>query len=69
MSNYTSLYLYMLAVASHTAEIYGLVASQCMLILGGGVVATGPAKRYAGRITPYVVLTCVVAASGGALFG
>ena len=33
------------------------------------MVATGPAKRYAGRITPYVVLTCVVAASGGALFG
>ena len=36
---------------------------------GGGMVASGPAKRYAGRITPYVVLTCIVAASGGALFG
>ena len=36
---------------------------------GGGMVATGPVKRYAGRITPYVVLTCIVAASGGALFG
>ncbi len=33
------------------------------------MVASGPAKRYAGRITPYVVLTCIVAASGGALFG
>ncbi|KAK9904668.1 hypothetical protein WJX75_000080 [Coccomyxa subellipsoidea] len=38
-------------------------------MLPGGIVATGPAKRYAGRITPYVVLTCIVAASGGALFG
>lgn len=38
-------------------------------LLPGGIVASGPAKRYAGRITPYVVLTCIVAASGGALFG
>lgn len=33
------------------------------------MVASGPVKRYAGRVTPYVVLTCIVAASGGALFG
>ena len=39
------------------------------LSAGGGMVASGPVKRYAGRITPYVVLTCIVAASGGALFG
>lgn len=26
-------------------------------------------QRYPGRTTPYVVLTCFVAASGGALFG
>ena len=32
-------------------------------------MAGGPSKRYPGRITPYVVLTCIVAASGGALFG
>ena len=39
------------------------------LVEVGGISATGPVKRYAGRITPYVVLTCIVAASGGALFG
>ena len=25
----------------------------------------GPAKRYKGRTTPYVIMTCIVAASGG----
>ena len=30
---------------------------------------TGVTKRYPGRITGYVIITCVVAASGGALFG
>ena len=29
----------------------------------------GAGKRYKGRTTPYVVMTCIVAASGGALFG
>ena len=38
-------------------------------LAGGGMVASGPAKRYAGRTTPYVVISCIVAASGGALFG
>ena len=28
----------------------------------------GPVKRYKGRTTPYVIMTCIVAASGGALF-
>lgn len=29
----------------------------------------GTGKRYKGRTTPFVVMTCIVAASGGALFG
>ena len=36
---------------------------------GGGPVPICVTKRYNGKITPYVVLTCIVAASGGALFG
>ena len=28
----------------------------------------GPVKRYKGRTTPYVIMTCIVAASGGAHF-
>lgn len=32
-------------------------------------MGSGPAKRYPGRTTPYVVIACIVAASGGALFG
>ena len=39
-------------------------------VMAGGMAA-GPAgnKRYPGRTTPFVILTCIVAASGGALFG
>ena len=29
----------------------------------------GGAGAYSGRVTPFVVLTCVVAGSGGILFG
>eukprot|EP00898_Chlorokybus_atmophyticus_P007419 jgi/Chlat1/7679/Chrsp64S07174 len=37
---------------------------------GGGVVAShGLAKHYNGRVTAYVVWSCIVAASGGLLFG
>ena len=38
---------------------------------GGGVVnvAGGKAAQYEGRVTVFVVLACVVAASGGLLFG
>ena len=40
---------------------------------GGGLVnnayAEGKAAQYEGKITVYVVLACIVAASGGLLFG
>lgn len=38
---------------------------------GGGVVSHGGgnAAQYEGRVTVYVVLACIVAASGGLLFG
>eukprot|EP00898_Chlorokybus_atmophyticus_P004016 jgi/Chlat1/4615/Chrsp293S04361 len=37
---------------------------------GGAVVPVGaPGKRYNGRVTAYVIWSCVVAASGGLLFG
>ena len=35
----------------------------------GGMVATGAGKAYAGHVTSYVIISCIVAASGGALFG
>ena len=31
--------------------------------------SSGTKKRYKGHTTNYVVMTCIVAASGGALFG
>lgn len=40
---------------------------------GGGVAPSGVAKeradQYRGRVTPFVVTACVVAAVGGAIFG
>lgn len=36
---------------------------------GGGIVASGPVKVYNGVVTTYVITACIVAASGGALFG
>ncbi|MCO5586022.1 hypothetical protein L7F22_039959 [Adiantum nelumboides] len=38
---------------------------------GGGYVCSGPAgiKTYAGRMTGFVIITCILAASGGLIFG
>ncbi|KAJ6335536.1 hypothetical protein OIU77_025489 [Salix suchowensis] len=36
---------------------------------GGGFVANGPAGDFSGKITVPVVITCVVAASSGLIFG
>ncbi|KAJ8629078.1 hypothetical protein MRB53_022401 [Persea americana] len=36
---------------------------------GGAVVSTGPVKVYPGKMTPYVLFICFVAASGGLIFG
>lgn len=36
---------------------------------GGGVVSMGEVKHYDGRTTFFVLLTCVLAASGGLMFG
>lgn len=36
---------------------------------GGGVVSQGEVKHYDGRTTFFVLLTCVLAASGGLMFG
>lgn len=36
---------------------------------GGAFVATGPVKNYAGGMTVYVLVTCIVAATGGLIFG
>ena len=34
-----------------------------------GGIPTGPGKEYPGNLTPYVLVTCVVAAMGGLIFG
>lgn len=34
-----------------------------------GVVGTGTGKEYPGNLTPFVTVTCVVAAMGGLIFG
>ncbi len=36
---------------------------------GGAMAPTGPMKVYNGVVTTYVITACIVAASGGALFG
>ena len=36
---------------------------------GGMAMGPGSNKAYAGHVTTYVIISCIVAASGGALFG
>ncbi|PKI56548.1 hypothetical protein CRG98_023074 [Punica granatum] len=36
---------------------------------GGGFIAQGPVGNYNGGLTTFVVITCIVAAMGGLLFG
>lgn len=36
---------------------------------GGGVVIVGGGRKYDGGITFFVVITCIVAAMGGLIFG
>ncbi|KAF5750773.1 sugar transport protein 1-like [Tripterygium wilfordii] len=36
---------------------------------GGGVVIARGGREYAGRLTPFVLATCIVAAMGGLIFG
>lgn len=35
----------------------------------GGIVDTGNRGNYEGRVTPFVIITCIVGASGGLIFG
>ncbi|XP_068645700.1 sugar transport protein 10-like [Aristolochia californica] len=37
--------------------------------MAGGFVAQGEAKQYRGNVTAFVLVTCLVAASGGLIFG
>ena len=34
-----------------------------------GGIPTGPGREYPGNLTPYVLVTCIVAAMGGLIFG
>jgi len=34
-----------------------------------GAVSKERAEQYKGRVTPYVIIACIVAATGGSLFG
>jgi len=36
---------------------------------GGGTVDKGRAEQYKGRVTVHVIIACIVAATGGSLFG
>ncbi|KAK1305119.1 Sugar transport protein 1 [Acorus calamus] len=36
---------------------------------GGVVIVNGGATDYPGKLTPYVFLTCLLAATGGLIFG
>lgn len=37
--------------------------------MAGGVVIVGGGKKYDGGITAFVVISCIVAAMGGLIFG
>ncbi|KAF7846975.1 hypothetical protein BT93_L3521 [Corymbia citriodora subsp. variegata] len=39
------------------------------MAVGGSIAVQGPARNYEGGVTAFVVITCVVAATGGLLFG
>ena len=36
---------------------------------GGAIVDTAGGKQYPGKLTLYVVFTCVIASTGGLIFG
>ena len=36
---------------------------------GGGVVTHGEVKDYKGKITVFVLVSCMIAATGGLIFG
>lgn len=36
---------------------------------GGGFVSDNGARQYEGRVTAFVIITCLVAAMGGLIFG
>ncbi|KAK6936884.1 Major facilitator, sugar transporter-like [Dillenia turbinata] len=37
--------------------------------MAGGFGITGPQGQYKGKLTPFVILTCMIAATGGVIFG
>lgn len=37
--------------------------------MAGGGLGGGPKKQYAGKVTGFVLVTCIVAAMGGLIFG
>ncbi|KAG6478370.1 hypothetical protein ZIOFF_061812 [Zingiber officinale] len=49
-------------------RLVGGVRSE-VTMAGGAVVAGGEGKEYPGKLTLFVLLTCVVAATGGLIFG
>ena len=40
-----------------------------LVMAGGLAVATNSTKQYNGKITSFVICSCIVAALGGAIFG
>lgn len=38
-------------------------------MVAGGSMVGAPQGNYEGRVTPFVVVTCLVAATGGLIFG
>lgn len=39
------------------------------IIMAGGIIVSGDRKEYPGKMTAYVFLACIFAATGGAIFG
>lgn len=37
--------------------------------MAGGIIVSGDKKEYPGKMTAYVFLACIFAATGGAIFG
>lgn len=39
------------------------------IIMAGGVIVPSDGRQYSGKMTSYVFFACILAASGGAIFG
>ncbi|KAL5972994.1 hypothetical protein ACLOJK_039801 [Asimina triloba] len=50
-------------------SLFTELRKQLPSMAGGVVVSAGGRADYPGKLTPYVIMTCIIAATGGLIFG